>query len=527
MVGKPFWEAQWWNHSAEAQQRLRKCISDAAAGRTAPARVIHVSYDGQERVVDFSVKPLRDASGRIIYLIPEGHDVTERDHAEKKLQQTLDELESRVEERTRALQQEITERQKAEAQLQKAKEELERRVEERTRDLQNQIAERQMAERQFIQAQKMEAVGHLTGGISHDFNNLLTIILGNLDWLSERVETDEKSSHLVDEAMKAARRGADLTQRLLAFSRRQELCPEVVELPHLLSRFEPLLSRALRERITLEWQFEEDLWPVFVDPGQFENAIINLGINARDAMPDGGRLKISAGNVTVDSGFVTSRAGIKPGEYVLVSVKDTGTGMPPEVVRRAFDPFFTTKEAGKGSGLGLSMVFGFVRQSGGFIEIDSTPEVGTDIHLYLPRAEFAQDVEAVSGDGTMRIQRGSERVLVVEDDPLVRELTVGYLTELGYDALNAENGIAALSVLEAEGAVDLVVSDVVMPGGMSGLDLSSAIRERFRDIRILHMSGYSHDEFEKEGHSIDDYTVLQKPFNKEQLASKVRETLDS
>ena len=527
VVGKPFWESQWWNHSAEAQQSLRKCISDAAAGRTAPARVIHVSYDGRERVVDFSVKPLRDASGRIIYLIPEGHDVTERDHAERKLQQTLDDLESRVEERTRALQQEIVERQKAEAQLQKAKEELERRVEERTRDLQNQIAERKMAERQFIQAQKMEAVGHLTGGISHDFNNLLTIILGNLDWLSERVETDEKSSHLVEEAMKAAKRGANLTQRLLAFSRRQELCPEVVELPHLLSRFEPLLSRALRERVTLEWQFEEDLWPVFVDPGQFENAIINLGINARDAMPDGGRLKISAGNVTVDSGFVTSRAGIKPGEYVQVSVKDTGTGMPPEVVRRAFDPFFTTKEAGKGSGLGLSMVFGFARQSGGFVEIDSTPDVGTDIHLYLPRAEFVEDAVAVSGDGTMRLQRGSERVLVVEDDPLVRELTVGYLTELGYDALNAENGIAALSVLDTEGAVDLVVSDVVMPGGMSGLDLSSAIRERFQDIRILHMSGYSHDEFEKEGHSIDDYTVLQKPFNKEQLASKVRETLDS
>lgn len=527
IVGKPFWEAPWWHHSAEAQQNLRKCISDAAAGRTATTRVIHLSFDGQERVVDFSVKPLRDESGRIIYLIPEGHDVTERDLAERKLQQTLDELESRVEERTCALQQEIAERQKAEAQLQKAKEELERRVEERTRDLQNQIAERQMAERQFIQAQKMEAVGHLTGGISHDFNNLLTIILGNLDWLSERVVEDEKSSHLVEEAMKAAKRGANLTQRLLAFSRRQELCPEVVELPHLLSRFEPLLSRALRERITLKWRFTEDLWPVFVDPGQFENAIINLGINARDAMPDGGQLTISAGNVTVDSGFATSRAGITPGEYVLVSVADTGTGMPPEVVRRAFDPFFTTKEAGKGSGLGLSMVFGFARQSGGFIEIDSTPEVGTDIHLYLPRADFAQDVQTVAGDGAVGLQRGSERVLVVEDDPLVRELTVGYLSELGYKTLNAENAVAALTVLDTEGAVDLVVSDVVMPGGMSGLDLSCAIRERFEDIRILHMSGYSHDEFDKEGHSIDDYTVLQKPFNKEQLASKVRETLDT
>ncbi len=527
VVGKAFWEAPWWNHSVDAQESLRKCIAKAATGRTATSRVVHISYDGQERSVDFSVKPLRDESGRIIYLIPEGHDVTEQDQAERKLQQTLDELESRVVERTRALQQEIAEREKAEAQLQKAKEELERRVEERTRDLRAQIAERERVERQFIQAQKMEAVGHLTGGISHDFNNLLTIILGNLDWLSERVEEDEKSSHLVVEAMKAAKRGADLTQRLLTFSRRQDLAPESIELPELLSRFEPLLSRALREKVTLEWEFSDDLWSVFVDPGQFENAIINLGINARDAMPDGGRLTISTRNANIDQSFATSRAGITPGEYVRVSVADSGTGMPPEVLRRAFDPFFTTKEAGKGSGLGLSMVFGFVRQSGGFIEIDSAPDKGTDVQLYLPRAEFGQSEPVVAGELPDSLQGGSEKVLVVEDDPLVRELTVGYLTDLGYETLDAENGIEALSVLADGEVVDLVVSDIVMPGGISGLDLSSAIRERFRSIRILHMSGYSHDEFEKEGHDIDAYSVLQKPFNREQLASKVREILDA
>ena len=527
VIGKPFWETPWWSHSAEAQEILRKCIADAAAGRAATSKVEHISYDGQQRMVDFSIKPLRDESGRIIYLIPEGHDVTERDIAEKRLQQTLDELESRVTERTRALQQEIAEREKAEEQLHKAKVELERRVEERTRDLRDQIAERERLERQFIQAQKMEAVGHLTGGISHDFNNLLTIILGNLDWLSELIANDEKPAHLVEEAMKAAKRGADLTQRLLAFSRRQELAPETVDLPELLNRLEPLLSRALREKVTLEWDFAKDLWSVFIDSGQFENAVINLGINARDAMPDGGTLRISAHNTNVDQSFATSRAGIEPGEYVLVSVADTGTGMPPEVVRRAFDPFFTTKEAGKGSGLGLSMVFGFVRQSGGFIEIDSAAGEGTDIQLYLPRSEFAQAAETSAGEEKNSMTGGSEKILVVEDDPLVRELTVGYLADLGYETLNAENGIEALSVLANGESVDLVVSDIVMPGGMSGLDLSSAIRERFRSIRILHMSGYSHDEFSKEGHDIDACSVLQKPFNREQLASKVREILDA
>lgn len=526
VVGQPFWKGPWWSHSTETQKEVRKCIADAAAGRITGADVIHYSHDGIARRIDFSVKPLRNDVGEVVCLVAEGRDVTERYLAEERLRKTLDEVETRVDERTGALQRQIAECRNVEGELQKATEDLKRRFEERTRDLRAQIVERDRMERQFIQAQKMEAVGQLTGGISHDFNNLLTIILGNLDWLSERVADDEKSSHLAEEAIKAARRGADLTQRLLTFSRKQDLRPELIKLPELISRFEPLLLRALRETIVFEKDFGKKLWSVLVDPGQLENAVMNLCINSRDAMPNGGTLNLRARNFVVNERFAENRTGMAIGDYVVLTVEDSGTGMTREVLQRACDPFFSTKEAGKGSGLGLSMVFGFARQSGGLVEMDSEVGRGSSVHLYLPRAANGETEK----NGTSRAlpaKGGSETILVVEDDHLVRNLIQGHLAALGYRTFNAGTAVEALSVLERGTAIDLVLTDIVMPGGMSGLDLSDAVKTRFDAVKTLCMSGYSHDEFARNEHASEDVVMLHKPFTKEDLASMLRTILDT
>jgi|GEM_PF-4317953 len=528
VIGRLFWETPWWSLSARMQRELKRCIRNAALGRRETMNVVHLDRDGAQRDFEVTIKPLEGPQGHSDYLLVEGHDVTQRRLVEEELQRTLDQLEMRIEERTVALQDQIVEREKAEGLLQKAQDELKRLVDERTRDLQVQIAEKDRIERQFIQAQKMEAVGQLTGGISHDFNNLLTIILGNLDWLRERLTDDEKSAHLAEEAMKAAQRGADLTQRLLTFSRKQDLWPECVDLPDLIGRFEPLLERALREAVSVEKDFEDELWTVFVDPGQLENAIMNLGINSRDAMPAGGTLTIKAGNFHAGTRFVSGRPGLAAGDYVRLTVEDTGTGMSPEILQRACDPFFTTKETGRGSGLGLSMVFGFARQSGGFVDMDSELGRGTSIHLYLPRAKRVEPALRESRRPGHRIVGGSEGVLVVEDDPLVRELVLGYLEDLGYNASTAETGVDALDFLTCDARdIDLVLTDIVMPGGMSGIDLGEAVAAKYSDIKVVHMSGYSHDDFSNDEKPLDEMTMLRKPFTKEELAGMIRRVLDS
>jgi len=473
----------------------------------------------------YQVREHRTGDGYTLVVV---HDVTDRKKAEEGLMAARDQLEARVRERTLALEQEIVERQYAEKALQQANQELERRVEARTRHLRDEIAERKKLEAQFLQAQKMEAIGQLAGGIAHDFNNLLTVIQGNLSWLSDRLESeDETVSQLMGMALEAARRAGELTHRMLAFSRRQDLRPERVDLRRVLDSVVPLISRALSESVTVEIAVETGTWPLMVDPHQLENAILNIAINARDAMPHGGTFTLKAENRVVDAAQAARQERPEAGEYVCLALRDTGTGMSPEVLARVFDPFFTTKDVGKGSGLGLSMVFGFANQSGGFVEIASEEGRGTSVELYLPRCPPEQAATAGSGAAAHEppVSADGLTVLVVEDDPLVRGVAMEYLKMAGFQTVQAEEGRAAIHLLERTAPVDLVLSDIILPGGMSGLDLAERIRAKWPETVVLLMSGYSHDEFSRRGIDPEDLSLLRKPFTKYELLRKIKETM--
>jgi len=389
------------------------------------------------------------------------------------------------------------------------------------------LTERKKTEAQLAQAQKMEAVGQLTGGIAHDFNNLLTVIVCNLELLEDSLAGDEELSAMAKSAQRAAQRGADLTARLPAFSRRQFLQPKTLDLADLISGMEDLLRRSLSESITIERHDDADLWPVEVDVGQMETAILNLAVNARDAMPKGGRLTIETAKLCLLDDQSIGGKPISRGEYVRLSVSDTGTGMADDVLLKVFEPFFTTKEVGKGTGLGLSMVFGFVEQSGGHIRIYSEEGHGTTVNIYLPRADSENgrsELEAPVDDATPSTG-AEETVLVVEDDPEVRQTTVSMLTGLRYRVLEAENGAGALSVLSERDDIDLLFTDVVMPGGMTGLDLAREAVRLNPAIKVLFTSGYSKQSREQRADELDDIVWLNKPYQRAQLAEKVRAAL--
>jgi PAS domain S-box-containing protein len=378
------------------------------------------------------------------------------------------------------------------------------------------ISDRKQMEQNLLHASKLEAVGRLTGGIAHDFNNMLSVVIGNLDLLQNAIEGNEKASRRARLAMEGAQRCADLTNRLLSFSRRQPLQTSVINLRDLVPGMLELLQRTLGERIEVHLDAGEDLWPVEVDPTQFEAALVNLAVNARDAMPDGGDLTVAMRNARVeDAGSGACE------EIVVVSVRDTGTGMPPSVRERVFEPFFTTKESGKGTGLGLSMVYGFAQQSGGRIEIDSEPGEGTTVRVFLPRAHWAEKAEAVEHAPPGAAIRGSgERLLVVEDDEDVRHVTVSALESLGFRVIEAEDGDEALARLMADSSVDLIVTDVKMPGSLTGTDLARRVRSEWPWIRILLTSGYVDAEEE-----LGSFDVLFKPYRVAELAKKVQEVL--
>jgi PAS domain S-box-containing protein len=384
---------------------------------------------------------------------------------------------------------------------------------------------RQRLEQDLRQAQKMEAVGQLTGGIAHDFNNLLTVILGNLEMVEMRI-TDERELELIKEARETAELGAQLTERLLAFGRRQPLQPKLTDVGQLLEGMETLLRRTLGEVIEVSTRVEPRLSKVVVDPSQLQNAILNLAINARDAMSSGGRLVIAASNTQIDADYALLHAEVRPGGYVVISVSDTGTGMSKEVQERAFEPFFTTKEVGAGSGLGLSMVYGFVKQSNGHVQIYSEIGYGTTIRIYLPRA----DIRDESGSNTEeqpidRFRAQGETVLVVEDEPRVRRLTIKRLQELGYNVLEAAHAQAAVDVLETTPGIDLVFTDVVMPGGMTGADLARRIHERWPNVKVLFTSGYAEPEIVRQGVSAGA-RWLKKPYTAPDLARTIYEVLN-
>ncbi|HEX2943937.1 MAG TPA: response regulator [Rhodopila sp.] len=424
----------------------------------------------------------------------------------------------------------------AEQALRRLNDTLEQTVAERTYELQQantqleiEVAERRKAEDALWHAQKLEAIGQLTGGIAHDFNNLLAVIVGGLEMVRGALDSDEelpraKLIRLVTAAQTAADRGAKLTNQLLAFARRTPLRSEIARLSEMFAASEPLFRRALGETVALDISLQDGLWPCQLDPTQFEAAILNLLVNARDAMPQGGKVEITAENMMSPPPGIAWLNDEAPGPCICIRVSDNGPGMSPDVMAHVFEPFFTTKEVGKGTGLGLSQVYGFVRQSGGNIALDSSLGGGTTFRLYLPRADEEASALASVHPALEALQRGSETILIVEDNDEVREMAVALLHELGYQVLTAPDAPAALGVLD-ENRIDLLFSDVVMPGGMTGYDLVRRARGLKQGLKALLTSGYTH-----RGAADPDAAVvplLQKPYKRAELAVRVRSILDN
>ncbi len=399
---------------------------------------------------------------------------------------------------------------------------LEKKVQQRTSEL-------MAAEEALRQSQKMEAVGQLTGGIAHDFNNLLAAISGSLELIDTRVKQNRLSAitRYIDAAQGAVKRAASLTQRLLAFSRRQTLDPKPININRLIADMEELIRRTVGPSIEIEVVGAGGLWPTLVDPHQLENALLNLCINARDAMPDGGRLTIETANKWLDDRAARDRE-LPPGQYISLCVTDTGTGMSPEVISRAFDPFFTTKPIGEGTGLGLSMIYGFVRQSGGQVRIYSEVGQGTTMCLYLPRHLGEVDDQAAGASTAMRDSDGhGETVLVIDDEPTVRMLIVDVLEEAGYKTIEAPDGPAGLKVLQSDARIDLLITDVGLPGGLNGRQVADAGRSLRPGLKVLFITGYAENAAVRNGFLDPGMQVVTKPFTMDTLSNKIREMIDS
>lgn len=389
----------------------------------------------------------------------------------------------------------------------------------------NQMAERrQRDEAALAQSERLSAIGALTGGIAHDFNNLLTVILGNAESLQAVLER-EAERHLAEMIFVAAERGADLTRHLLAFARRQALEPSTVDLNRLIADMDRLLRRSLGEHIEVEFTRGGGLWPALVDPGQVESALLNLCLNARDAMVAGGRLTIETANAHLDRTYADENSEVRPGQYVMIAVSDTGAGIAPEHLARVFEPFFSTKEKGKGTGLGLSMVYGFVKQSGGHIKIYSEVGEGTTVRMYLPRSADSVPVARRATAVPAPVKSG-ERVLLVEDDLLVLAYAREQLSLLGYAVTAAASGSEAMECLRRGDEIDLLLTDVVMPGGMSGRELADEASALRPGLKVLFSSGYTENAIVHQGRLDPGVRLLAKPYRRAELARRVREALD-
>ncbi len=391
------------------------------------------------------------------------------------------------------------------------------------------VDERMKAEEALRQAQKMEAIGQLTGGIAHDFNNLLTIIMGNIEMLQRRLPEDAgRLRRAADSAMQGARRAATLTQRLLAFARRQPLEPKPIDANSLMAEMSELLRRTLGETIVLKTALAGDLWRTQADPNQLENAILNLAVNARDAMPDGGHLTIETANAHLDEAYVRTLAEpVPPGEYVLVAVSDTGTGMDKDTIEKVFEPFFTTKAVGKGTGLGLSMVYGFVRQSNGYVRIYSELGHGTTIKIYLPRLIGGDDVVEAAPKPAAMVRGEGETILVVEDEQDLRHYTTETLRDLGYTILEAPDGYTALDIALRHPEIDILFTDVVLAGGMNGRDLADEVLRRRPNLKVLFTTGYTSNAIVHHGRLDPGLSLIGKPFTQAELAAKVRALIEA
>ncbi|CAN5384646.1 hypothetical protein BH10PSE7_BH10PSE7_28880 [soil metagenome] len=406
------------------------------------------------------------------------------------------------------------------------------------------MSSRRQAEMQLQHAQKMEAIGQLTGGLAHDFNNLLTVIVGNLQLIESATVSNEKAHRRVTEAIDAAQKGSELTRQLLAFARRQTLEPREVSINTLVQSMTPLISRSLGDNLDLKVDLMEGDPKSVIDPTQLESAMLNLAINARDAMGDTGQLIIETQPAHLDEAYAARHPDVTPGHYVMVAVSDTGSGIPPELMEKVFNPFFTTKANGKGSGLGLSMVYGFIKQSGGHIQIYSEVGRGTSIKMYLPRKYSAGEpasvpevahVSAADGivENTAAVSEpehtpGKAKILVVEDQEAVRAVACGFLMSFGYDIIEANDGFQALSMLQEHPDIDLMFSDVVMPGGMNGFDLAQAAYTIRPDLKIVHTSGYPKGAMvHQEEPRFRDGFIIMKPYRREDLEKIIGEALEA
>ena len=448
--------------------------------------------DLHETFLDFVYQPIRDADGVVTGIFVEGADVTERARGEEALRAS-------------------------EEAVRLANETLEAKVDARTRELME-------TEAALRQSQKMEAVGQLTGGIAHDFNNMLAVVMGSLDLLGRRLD-DPRAKRLVDAALDASKRAANLTQRLLAFSRQTPLRPQVFDPNRLVSGMSDLLKHALGADIRLETVLAGGVWRTEADPNQLESVILNLGVNARDAMIGGGKLTIETQNAHLDSRYSAQHIGVPKGQYVLIAVTDTGTGMTSDVLAKAFDPFFTTKDPGKGTGLGLSQVYGFVKQSGGHIKIYSEEGCGTTVKIYLPRADDPDADELADPLDELALGVQQEVILVVDDEPAVRHFSVEALTELGYHVLEADSAATALTILSAHPEIALLFTDIVMPD-VNGRGLADAAVKLRPELKVLYTTGYTRNAVVHNGIVDKGVELIGKPFTVDELATRVREVLD-
>ncbi|MCZ2497512.1 response regulator [Xylophilus sp. Kf1] len=442
-------------------------------------------------MLNFVYQPIRDAGSGVSGIFVEGYDVSSEHQAAESLRQLADTLEQRVEERSREL---------------------------------------ALAEAQLRQAQKMEAIGQLTGGIAHDFNNMLQGIVMPLQLIQRKAQSGDVAEveRYVTAGLASAQRAAALTQRLLAFSRRQPLDSRPIDLGQALAGLQSMLAGTVGENVALQVDIQADLWPAVTDLHQFENAVLNLSINARDAMPGGGRLSIVAENVVLSPRAVAGIQGLMAGDYVRVVVRDTGVGMAEDVLVKAFEPFFTTKPLGQGTGLGLSMIYGYARQSGGYVALDSEPGTGTTVRLYLPRSQDGDIAPAVADYSTALPRTGPaprrESVLVVEDDDTVRQLVVELLRAEGLQVTEATSGTEGMQQLSGAHAFDLLLTDVGLPGP-NGRQLADYAQERLPGIRVILMTGYAEQASMRSQFLGETMQLLVKPFGTEQLLAKVQGAL--
>ncbi|MBO9187978.1 PAS domain-containing protein [Rhizobium sp. L80/93] len=462
-------------------------------------------HDGAWREYAIRGLPILDTAGEIIEWVGVHTDITHQRAAEAALR-----------EQAEALARQVRHRERAEAQLRHVNENLEARVIA-------EIDERRQAEAKLAQSQKMETVGKLTGGVAHDFNNLLQVVSGNLQLLVKDIAGNQRAETRVANAMAGVSRGSKLASQLLAFGRRQALEPKVVNVSRFVRGMDDMLRRAIGEAIEVETVVTGGLWNTFIDSAQVENALLNLAINARDAMNGRGKLTIELANAHLDDAYAFSHEEVTPGQYVMLAVSDTGSGMSPDIIEKVFEPFFSTKAEGKGSGLGLSMVYGFVKQSGGHVKIYSEVGEGTTIKLYLPRALQSEDVEVAIDTGP--ISGGTETVLVVEDDDAVRETVVAMLSDLGYCVLKSVDASSALNVIESGIPIDILFTDVVMPGTLKSPELARKARARLPNIAVLFTSGYTENSIVHGGKLDAGVDLLSKPYTREALARKFRSLL--